>query len=220
MNYQRIYNNICEKAKLENRSKGDNIYYEAHHIIPKCLGGIGHSYQWKTHPNIVLLTAREHFLCHLLLCEIYPKNRGLIHAFWNMCNSRNKSNQNSNIYRPSSKVYELSRKLHRDLVSLPRLDYRGDNHPNFGKKASQETREKMRLSRLGKKIGPIEKMKGGNHPRAKTIVKYSLDGEFISEYLTIVDAANSVGGSRGYVRRCYQGKKESYKGFIFKLKLT
>lgn len=218
MNYQKIYNQICERAKFENRIKGSGIYYEAHHIIPKCLGGDGKSYQWRSHSNIVLLTAREHFLCHWLLVEIYPHNKGIIHSFWNMCNGRNKENQNNSKYTPSSKIYENARKLHSDIVSTPRLYYRGDKHPHFGKKANFETKEKMRLSQLGKKRGPIEKLRGGNHPMAKIIEKYSIDGNFICEYLTIKDAAISVSGSRGYIRKCYQGKRGSYKGFIFKLK--
>jgi hypothetical protein len=36
MNYLKIYNIIIEKAKLEERKKGCGVYYELHHIIPKC----------------------------------------------------------------------------------------------------------------------------------------------------------------------------------------
>lgn len=39
MNYKRIYDSIIENAKLQNRKKKQGIYYEEHHIIPKCLGG-------------------------------------------------------------------------------------------------------------------------------------------------------------------------------------
>ena len=44
---------------------------EVHHIVPKCLGGSNKK------ENLVELTAREHFICHRLLCEIYPKNKKL-----------------------------------------------------------------------------------------------------------------------------------------------
>lgn len=68
MDYQRIYNQIINKSNLENRKKlkRDNknyTYYEYHHIIPKCLGGLNNN------ENLVLLTAREHFICHKLLVE-------------------------------------------------------------------------------------------------------------------------------------------------------
>lgn len=71
MDYQNIYNKIISRALLENREKYKGVYYEAHHIIPKCLGGTGKSSQWRTHNNIVLLTAKEHYLCHRLLAEIH-----------------------------------------------------------------------------------------------------------------------------------------------------
>ena len=82
MNYKDIHDKIIEKAKKENRSKGDGNYYEAHHIVPKCMGGEGKYNEWRTHPNIILLTAKEHFVIHKLLCEIYPDNNKLIHAIF------------------------------------------------------------------------------------------------------------------------------------------
>jgi hypothetical protein len=39
MNYEKIYNQIIEKARAENRIKGTSVYYEKHYIVPKCLGG-------------------------------------------------------------------------------------------------------------------------------------------------------------------------------------
>lgn len=80
MNYQKIYYQLINRAKEENRVKSKKIYYEAHHIIPRCLGGEGLTTQWKTHNNIVLLTAKEHFIAHLLLCEIYQTNSKLKYA--------------------------------------------------------------------------------------------------------------------------------------------
>lgn len=81
MNYKRIYKNIIQKAKLENRQKDNGTYYESHHIIPECLfkkrkrngisGFIEGSPDDKN--NKVLLTAREHFICHVLLYKIFSK---------------------------------------------------------------------------------------------------------------------------------------------------
>lgn len=154
MNYQRIYNQIIERAKSENRQKGGEIYYEAHHIIPKCLGGEGKSSQWKTHPNIVLLTAREHFLCHWLLHEIYPNNEKLFYAFRML--SKMNSKKHKNRYIPSSRIFEYVRKKsslffknrifsenHRNKLSLA----------NKGKKYSAERIEKMKIMMIGKFTG-------------------------------------------------------------------
>ena len=74
MNYLRIYDRIIVRAKFENRSKTESTYYEIHHIVPVCLGGTGTKRQWKYHTNLVLLTAKEHYICHLLLCKIFPEN--------------------------------------------------------------------------------------------------------------------------------------------------
>jgi hypothetical protein len=65
VDYQKIYNNLIQKAISDNRLKGKTIYYEAHHIIPTCMGGTGTNKQWKTHSNIVLLTAKEHFIAQI-----------------------------------------------------------------------------------------------------------------------------------------------------------
>ena len=46
MDYKKIYFQIIERSKKENRKKFQGIYYESHHIVPKCLGGEGSTKQW------------------------------------------------------------------------------------------------------------------------------------------------------------------------------
>jgi len=76
-----------------------DCYTEKHHIKPKCMGG-------NQHPdNLVRLTAREHFLSHWLLHEIYPDNPKLRYAFWSMF--RNSNGQHR--YVPSSRIYEYAK---------------------------------------------------------------------------------------------------------------
>lgn len=176
MNYQKIYNQIIERAKSENRQKNSGVYYEAHHIIPTCLGGIGHKSEWKTHPNIVLLTAREHFLCHWLLHEIYPTNDSLFYAFKMMC-----STGYNKRYTPSSRIIEYSRiefsnKMKKRFIGIDERKNRsksqlglkkpliaGENNPakrlevrekisksNKGRKLSLESIEKIRKTKTGK----------------------------------------------------------------------
>ena len=74
MDYQRIYNQIIQRAQGENRVKTKDAYYEIHHIIPRCLGGNNEN------TNLVLLTAREHFICHLILCRLHKNNHKLWYA--------------------------------------------------------------------------------------------------------------------------------------------
>jgi len=139
MNYQRIYDSIINRAKSEERIKSKDTYYEAHHIIPICLGGDGTTRRWRTHPNIVLLTGREHFLCHWLLHEIYPENKKLTRAFVMMCNVKDKFQQR---YTPSSRVIEYARMLH--------IQYsRGSTGYWKGKHLTEEAKEKLRQHNIG-----------------------------------------------------------------------
>ena len=98
MNYKRIYDDLMTKARSENRVKGGSTYYEAHHIVPKCMGGKGTIKQWENHPNIILLTAKEHFVAHKLLVEIYPNETGLIYAYFLFVNGTNSNNHGKNKY--------------------------------------------------------------------------------------------------------------------------
>lgn len=74
MLYSKIYDSIIERAKTRFLIE----YSEKHHILPKCLGGSDHP------DNLVRLTFREHFICHQLLCKMYPENKKLIFAFSSM----------------------------------------------------------------------------------------------------------------------------------------
>jgi hypothetical protein len=103
MDHKRIYDNIINNAKSENRirlkKKDPNyVYYESHHIIPKCLGGLNDK------ENLVLLTAREHYVAHKLLTYIHPKNRRIALAFHRMTFDKRGR-------KISSRDFEYARKL-------------------------------------------------------------------------------------------------------------
>jgi hypothetical protein len=78
--------------------------------------------------NLVKLTAREHFICHWLLCRIYPKNRKLGHAFWFM-SKQNAPTQQRN--------YIVSSRTYAEAIS--------------NLKFTEEHRDKIRKTRVGKK---------------------------------------------------------------------
>lgn len=77
MNYRRIYDLIIESARNQKRSKKTHIL-ENHHIIPRCLKGTDDE------TNLVLLTPKEHYVCHRLLAKLYPHNNGLYNAWFLM----------------------------------------------------------------------------------------------------------------------------------------
>lgn len=88
MDYKKIYDTLISKSK--NRLCIDTIYYEKHHILPKCLGGLDDE------NNIVKLTPEEHYLAHLLLAKISPSESGLWFACNMMCNGM--PNRNNKLY--------------------------------------------------------------------------------------------------------------------------
>lgn len=145
MNYQKIYNQIVERAKQETENriikKKAGEYFEGHHIIPKCLGGEGNSKSYN-HPNIVILTAREHFLCHWLLHEIHPENKKLFLAFHRMVICKSKTNTGRKNF--SSKMYKYLRKQHSHYIS-------GESNGMYGKNHSEESKLKMSKSAAGNK---------------------------------------------------------------------
>jgi hypothetical protein len=125
MNYQKIYDDLIIKARSKNRKRGDGVYYEAHHILPKCMGGKGKTHQWKTHPNIVLLTADEHLFAHKLLHHLHPNNPKLLKALWSMM-----------VLIKEGRTYILSNKEYEEVrtkVSILQSEsMSGKNHPNYG----------------------------------------------------------------------------------------
>lgn len=150
MNYLSIYNLIVSKAKSANRRKRKCTdtkyeYYEKHHIIPKCVGGAD------VIDNLVLLTAREHFVAHQLLTKIYPNEHGLVFALRRMC-----SNNNIN-HKRNNKEYEWIRKRIAKESSLmqkgkPGKGYKfskghtlsvGKNNGMYNKNHTQETKDKI-----------------------------------------------------------------------------
>lgn len=66
--YLLVYETIIENAQMENRKKGKDVYYELHHIIPKSI--LPEYTDLTKHKwNGVLLTPKEHFIVHRLLCK-------------------------------------------------------------------------------------------------------------------------------------------------------
>lgn len=115
MNYRIIYQSIVDIAKSENRKKlkledPAYIYYERHHIVPRCLGGNNEP------ENLVLLTAKEHYVCHRILSKLSktPEERkSHAHALMRFLNS-----DKENIYNINSRDYSMIKSEHAKYVSL------------------------------------------------------------------------------------------------------
>lgn len=122
---------LIKDSRLKLLKSGE--YFELHHIIPKCLGGEGKQRQYK-HPNLVLLTSREHFIAHLLLLKIYPDNSKIISAFFRMCNRNKNNNHSARIYEDAKKKLSILLKLQNKKGKPVELTMLGKNHSNESKK--------------------------------------------------------------------------------------
>ena len=109
MNYIKLYNSIIVKSKFREKPK---CYCEKHHIVPKCLGGTNEK------SNLVILTAKEHFIVHHLLTKIFPTNNKIFFAF-NAMNMVKRWNSVNIRYKPklSSKEYEQLRIKRSETIS-------------------------------------------------------------------------------------------------------
>ena len=73
--FKKIYDNLVNSRKSRGLDKKQiDFYTEAHHIVPRCLGGTDEE------DNLVLLSYREHIIAHLLLARIYDSCNELGHA--------------------------------------------------------------------------------------------------------------------------------------------
>lgn len=121
--YTKWYFQIIESAKKD-PVQG---YSENHHIIPRCMGGSDEK------SNLVRLSARQHFICHLLLVKMADKEpflSKLKYAFILMKHTRNQ--------KISSRLYESIRsniKQTPEWIEKRTKNFKGRVSPTKGKPA-------------------------------------------------------------------------------------
>ena len=108
---QLIMNRICNPVK--------STYVERHHIVPKSEGGSDDA------DNIVNLTAREHYIAHLLLAKIYDDKK-MHSAVIYMQTNHNKNR----VFKFNSRLYEKMREEYGRKIST---SYKGRHYYNNGK---------------------------------------------------------------------------------------
>ena len=225
MNYQNIYNQIIHRAQTR-QLEG---YVEKHHIVPKCLGGSN------SKNNIVQLTAREHFICHMLLCEIHPDNSKLKYALFLMSIGKQKAKDKH--YKISNRTYERLKiehalfltgaKQNNDtkekksnamknvwfsktkeeiaVISAKRWNTRVKNGTN---KQTEQHKQKISILLKGRKITWDRK-------RDQPVSQYDLQLNHIQDWVSISEAQRHIGGD---IQACCKGKQKTAGGFIWKYK--
>jgi hypothetical protein len=123
MDYKKIYDSLINRGK--NRLTSGNIYYESHHIIPRCMNGNDEQ------NNLVYLTPEEHYVAHQLLVKIYPNNSKLAHAANMMC-----------VNRTTNKLYGwIRRRLSESMKH---------NNPNKNGNCNRKRKGNYHISEAGK----------------------------------------------------------------------
>ncbi len=116
--YTKTYYRIVDKSRLQSRKKYQGIYYEKHHIIPKFMKGTNDK------SNLVLLTAKEHFIVHLLLTKMFQKSSSF---YYKAIQALDRMSVSSTYHkRFYSKVFEKIRIEKSKSMS-------GKNNPRYGK---------------------------------------------------------------------------------------
>lgn len=213
-------NYIGQYAKLIDRAITRTVsgYAEIHHISPRCMGGTDAA------SNLVRLTAREHYLAHLLLVRIYPHERSLVFAAHMMTIDKHG-------HRYGNRKYEWLRIRHSKAVAESKrgnthglgtkrtaatklkmsLSMQG-NQNNFGRTLGQETKDKISASNAGraKSLSHMQSLSDAQRVRAQSLPPY-------------LDGSNRVPGitqrpNGAFVARARVDGKRKYLGFFMTIK--
>jgi hypothetical protein len=230
MDYKKIYDDLMQSRlsikKERYAQKKQGAYFEGHHIIPKAKGGVGTSHNGVNHPNIVFLTAREHFLAHWLLWRIY-RDRASALAFHKMMSTNDHQTRTK-----SSRGYEEARlafsetnkgnqygkgktRTHSDEERRRQSEtmkgrYDGKLNPFYGKKHTLESR---------KKISDKAKFRAPElNPNYKGLRLVILNDNIVAEFKTSREVAEFIGCSNGNVKHVLGGSQKTAKGYIIKYK--
>lgn len=186
--YLNTYINIVLLARLEQRVKSTSIYYESHHITPTSLDGPD------TPDNKVLLTPREHFICHQLLFFHYRYIKDedatfkMAHAFKFM----------SSRFKQNSYAYEIARNAVSKCMT--------------GKKLSQVTKDRISEAMKGIPCSESKKL-ALSDKNSKTVHQLDLNGILIRTFKGAAEAAKILNINRKNISSVASGKRKTCGGF-------
>ena len=136
MDYEKTYNKLIAAARTQQLDG----YYETHHIVPRAEGGSDD----KT--NLVNLTARQHYIAHLLLAKIYDDCA--MHCAIIAMGMKTKSMGRD--FRFNSRLYEKMKLKRASLMSKKMK----------GRRRTEAFKQHMRIAMKGKNKGHIPWNKG------------------------------------------------------------
>src|SRR5690606_26632576 len=116
------------------------------------------------------------------------------------------------------KISEIARKQGR---------WQRANHPIYGKKHTEEEKKERRKHLVKyrrntenkRRIIEMKKQNNNIHvaieAKKKAVVQLSLDGKYIAEYESVIEASNSTGASSAHISDCCKWKRKTSRGFIW-----
>jgi hypothetical protein len=176
--YTKWYFSIISKAKNRTNLKE---YSEKHHIVPKSLGGSNDP------SNLVDLTAREHFVCHMLLTKMVVGKfkQKMIYAWWSMSNQK----------RPDQFRYKITSHLYNIIKEAA-----SKNHTLF--RHSVESKKKISLSLKNKIVSEETKQKQSINANNRSADHYKK----AVETRRLNGSYNIAKGSRENISKALKGK--------------
>ena len=121
--YTNWYINIIQHALKRKSNK--NFYYEKHHIIPKSFKMGGE----KDKLNLVHLTAREHFIVHMLLVKMTVNTQLKIKMSCALTKMMDKKYNNSRTYETARKIFSKNNPMFFDEI---KEQYKKTNIEKYG----------------------------------------------------------------------------------------
>lgn len=150
MNYIKIHDAILARAMLRHKPTG---YVERHHVIPRHAGGSDDK------SNLVYLTAREHFVVHLIRAKVFGGKE--IYAANRMSTSQGGAHYgNSRLFAIARKLFAYNNSGDNNSSRKPSAKLaKGDSHP---RRTNPESYAHLKGAKR-----EINARRGDDHPRRK-----------------------------------------------------
>jgi hypothetical protein len=210
MNYEKIYAHLILNAIKRDEDHpewSEKLYTENHHWFPKSLYPDYAKEKW----NIVKLTAREHFVAHLLLHKMLPNCPKMAHAVWFMANLKSGKALSSALYASVREAHAIAiGDAHRGIPK-PSDNYAKSWTPS--RKA--ENAERMRLRNLGSSRSETtrQKISEKNLDRAFKPVNVFKGDAVIMNNVAVSTAARALGLDPSSLTKTARGVRKSAKGY-------
>jgi hypothetical protein len=181
--YTKCYLSIVERSKsrASTRKEANKIlgYVESHHIVPNCI---------VANDDVVHLTAREHFICHLLLTKMFSDKKYIQKMNYALSSFLRKNSNQQRLY--FARQYEIARIAVSNANKLRKMSdsakrkisaartgtkasaetkkklseaRKGENNSFFGKTHKEETKRKLSDAKKGKFVGEKNPFYGKTH---------------------------------------------------------